>query len=457
MSSERVTYLRSLPAVRETCSKVFEAALKGENEYWDVDLSKETDIVDFVQSLIERDYAGDYASIPPHGRWRHLIPMPGNPDPLQALIASWQSASLDAIEISRRLVDLVVVSVLVDAGAGNEWRYTVGSGGAGGEEVRIGRSEGLALASLQMFKDGMFSSRGEQEVDSEGLKALTVSKLEEGFQVSPSNPMVGLAGRSNLLIRLGSLLPASPFFSHNGTSRPGNMVDYLLSHPSTQSVPSPSSQAYSVDVLALWEVVLEGLDVWPKDREGGLSMEGRSMGDVWRCDFLSRGGSGGEVAFHKLSQWMTYSLIEVFERNLNFRFRNKQHLTGLPEYRNGGLLLDFSLLSLRPSSLPSLYKALNLPPPPKPSSAPQTEETIDLLHLPSLPASHPAIVEWRAITVIMLDRIALKMREKSGLGEELQLAQVLEGGTWKAGREIAKKKREGGGPPINILSDGTVF
>jgi hypothetical protein len=57
------------------------------------------------------------------------------------------------------------------------------------------------------------------------------------------------------------------------------------------------------------------------------------------------------------------------------------------------------------------------------------------------------------------DRIADAIREKLSLTpEQLTLAQVLEGATWKGGREIAKQKRpETGGPPIEIESDGTVF
>ena len=41
--------------------------------------------------------------------------------------------------------------------------------------------------------------------------------------------------------------------------------------------------------------------------------------------------------------------------------------------------------------------------------------------------------------------------------EQLPLAKVLEGGTWAAGRRIARERREGGGPPLTIVSDGTVF
>ena len=37
------------------------------------------------------------------------------------------------------------------------------------------------------------------------------------------------------------------------------------------------------------------------------------------------------------------------------------------------------------------------------------------------------------------------------------LAKVLEGGTWQAGREIAREKRADATPPIRIQSDGTLF
>ncbi|MGE0634502.1 MAG: DUF1688 family protein, partial [Pseudobdellovibrionaceae bacterium] len=40
---------------------------------------------------------------------------------------------------------------------------------------------------------------------------------------------------------------------------------------------------------------------------------------------------------------------------------------------------------------------------------------------------------------------------------EFPLAKVLEGGTWWAGRFLAAEKRQGGPPPIQIKSDGTVF
>jgi hypothetical protein len=41
--------------------------------------------------------------------------------------------------------------------------------------------------------------------------------------------------------------------------------------------------------------------------------------------------------------------------------------------------------------------------------------------------------------------------------EQFPLAKVLEGGTWWAGRFLAKEKRSDGSPPLQIESDGTVF
>jgi Protein of unknown function (DUF1688) len=67
------------------------------------------------------------------------------------------------------------------------------------------------------------------------------------------------------------------------------------------------------------------------------------------------------------------------------------------------------------------------------------------------------IVEWRALTVALLDELAPLVRTALGLSAaQMPLACVLEGGTWAAGRVLATARR-GGTPPLNITSDGTVF
>jgi hypothetical protein len=164
----------------------------------------------------QRDFAPDYASIPPHGRWQHFNV--GGRDRIAALMASWPS-SVDPSERCRRLLDLFLVSVLLDAGAGTAWSYN-------SLESRrtFRRSEGLAIASLEMFKAGAFSSNASQpcQVDGEGLRKLTVEKMAAGLQVSKTNPLAGLEGRANLLIRLANALNNPTLFGAD--ARPGNML-----------------------------------------------------------------------------------------------------------------------------------------------------------------------------------------------------------------------------------------
>jgi len=76
---------------------------------------------------------------------------------------------------------------------------------------------------------------------------------------------------------------------------------------------------------------------------------------------------------------------------------------------------------------------------------------------PLEPQSEP-VVEWRALTVALLDRLAASVRERLGkTPQEFPLACVLEGGSWAAGREIALERRPDGSAPIMIVSDSTLF
>jgi hypothetical protein len=66
------------------------------------------------------------------------------------------------------------------------------------------------------------------------------------------------------------------------------------------------------------------------------------------------------------------------------------------------------------------------------------------------------VVEWRALTVSLLDEVARGVR--AALGQPLMpLGVVLEGGTWAAGRQIAAERRPGGPPPVKVASNGTLF
>jgi hypothetical protein len=161
-----------------------------------------------------------------------------------------------------------------------------------------------------------------------------------------------------------------------------------------------------------------------------LELAGVPLGDVWRHPVaVARDATAGFVPFHKLSQWLAYSLVEPLE-DAGLKVVELDALTGLPEYRNGGLLVDAG--ALRPKQRV-------------------------LLERPFAPGDE-AIVEWRALTVALLDRIGQHVRLHLGCdAATLPLVKVLEAGTWFAGRVVAAERRPGGGPPITVESDGPVF
>ena len=328
------------------------------------------------------------AAIPFHSRWRHFEA--GGRDRWAALAP--KLASLRREEIARRRMDLAVVSVLLDAGAGPDWRYR-----EPGTDETYTRSEGLGVASLHMFADGMFSRdpKGDPlRVDAERLATLTPMDIAMGFQVKAHNPMTGLEGRAGLLRKLGTI----------GLDRPGALFDVVA---------PGSGGGDEVKAASILAAVLDRLSpIWPS-----------AMGDVWPHPAI------GLVPFHKLSQWLSYSLVEPLE-GAGLKVVELDALTGLPEYRNGGLLVDAG--ALRPKQSALLTRKF----------APGDE----------------AIVEWRALTVALLDRIGEHARVHLGMDAvHLPLVKVLEAGTWFAGRMLAAERRPGGGPPIAVESDGTVF
>jgi hypothetical protein len=228
------------------------------------------------------------------------------------------------------------------------------------------------------------------------------------FQLAPTNPLVGLEGRAALLRKLGEVVSANPeYFGASG--RLGGLGVSFLAKAVGGALPAAT----------VLEGVLEALGaIWP----GRETCAGRNLGDVWRHPLL------GRVPFHKLSQWLTYSLAEPLEQ-AGVLIVDLDALTGLAEYRNGGLFVDGGVLLPREGVLSQVHAV-----------------------------SSTTVVEWRALTVALLDRTASAMRRRLGLSPEaLPLAKVLEGGTWSAGRRLAAERRPGGVPPLRVESDGTVF
>ena len=216
-SHAQISYLRSAQAVRDRCGQLFELCIQGHLKHFAGNLSCLDRVADYVIETTQAQYP-DF-NIPFHSRWRHFD-VGGVPRQQQLE----QALSGTALERARAKVDLVVTSVLLDAGAGAGWRYV-----EAGTGQTFTRSEGLAVASFHLFTEGAFSSQPEpMQVDTEGLRQLSQAKLEAGFQVSKTNPLVGIAGRLTLLHKLGQALAAQPERFGN-PARPGHLVDYLQS------------------------------------------------------------------------------------------------------------------------------------------------------------------------------------------------------------------------------------
>lgn len=399
---EALRLLLKPAAIRARAQEMLELGLAGKLMHFTVQPERLPACADYVLDTIRANYPS--LEIPFHARWRHFV---------IAGIDRWavldRAAHFrDAAERGRAAYDLAVVSVLLDAGAGPDWSYRDAVTGS-----QIGRSEGLALASLDMFAAGLFSADPAQPLraDAAALKRLDAAALAEGFRVGPANPLLAVEGRSALLNRLGEEL------ERQGMTRPGDLFDVFHAAAETGTLRAAHM---------LGEVLARFGGIWPSR----LTLGGIALGDTWRHPLIAQGTTTqGLVPFHKLSQWLTYSLIEPLEW-AGVAVIDVDELTGLPEYRNGGLLLDLGVIALK------------------------DEADMERRH----EAGSTLVVEWRALTVALLDEIGILVRQRLGrTREELPLAKVLEGGTWAAGRRIAAEKRQGGGPPLTIISDGTVF
>ncbi len=281
----------------------------------------------------------------------------------------------------------------------------------------FGRSEGLAVASFRAFMAGAFSSRPDDplRVDGVALQRIDANRLAHVFQAHADNPLVGLEARAALLNRLGdALLRDAPRFGPEG--RPGELFFRITDKARRTELPAEE----------LLHALLAGFGgVW----QGGPAPGGESLGDVWPHRYAGgQGPSAGWVPFHKLTQWLTYSLLEPFEQ-AGVQMHGLDELTALPEYRNGGLLIDTGVLVPRDPGL---------------------------TQMPLAPGDE-AIIEWRALTVALIDELAPLVRERLGrTAREMPLARILEGGTWHTGRALAQRLRDGR-PPLNIITDGTLF
>jgi hypothetical protein len=397
-TTDGASALLTAAAVRDRCGIVFAAAKRGETQHFRLVIARLEEAVCRVADITLRRYPD--LDVPYHSRWRHFSV--GGVDR-----AAQIAPGADPGEAARARIDLAVVSVLLDAGAGARWRFHEAETGR-----ILSRSEGLAVASLRAMQSGLFSADPAEpwRADASTLSQITSEALARAFQHGARNELAGIEGRAVLLRRLGEVCTAHPAL-FGTAARPGNLYDYWAARREKLTAPEILRT-----LLRLFG------PVWP----GRISLAGVPLGD---CGHHPAIPGDGLVPFHKLSQWLTYSLVEPLEA-AGLPVAEIDRLTGLAEYRNGGLFIDCGVLE--PRDLGIFQRAL------------------DALSEP--------VVEWRALTVALLDRLASRVRERLGkTAEGFPLARVLEGGSWAAGREIARERRPDGAPPLKVISDGTLF
>lgn len=402
-----LTMLRDPHTIRNRAHAILELAKQNKLHHFSLQPEQMAATASFVTEVIKEQYPN--LDIPYHSRWRHFEA--GGIDRIKKM--QEQLSSLSAVERGKVLYELVIISVFLDAGAGPSWCYKERASGK-----EFSRSEGLALASLNLYQSGGFSTHPHEpfRVDAQRLIEFSEQDLQHGFQITDSNPLEGVSGRVALLNRLGKTIQENTKYF----SQAGRLGDFYT------CVSSMATHG-QLEAAQIFQAVLGAFNtIWP----ARLSYQGVALGDVWLHSALKSQALGSEyVPFHKLSQWLTYSLMEPLEQ-AGIQVTQLETLTGLPEYRNGGLLIDTGLLRVK------------------------DQDALKQSHDPS----SELVVEWRALTVALLDELADLIRhnlQKST--QELPLAKILQGGTWEAGRRIAREKRNQGTPPLQIISDGTVF
>ncbi len=401
-----VDWLLSAEAIRARCREIYELGLANQLDHFSLHVDKLEQCADFVLETAKEAYPD--LNIPFHSRWRHFV-VDG--------VDRWQAfcklpVDLDNLTKSQIGFDLVFVSVLLDAGAGEAWSYRDSKTGK-----TLSRSEGLAIASFDMFLRGDFSSNPTNpwQVDAKGLLHFSGNTLAEGFQVSKDNPLAGFDNRLELLNRLGEQLNQRFFVKNDLNPRVSEFLNTLKK--------KFGDSLSAGDLLA--EILHYFVDIWPH----GKVVNHQCVGDVGvHSKVNSRELPSNLVPFHKLSQWLAYSLIEPLHWT-GIRVTDLDQMTGLPEYRNGGLFIDTGVLHPKAHVLEQTHAANAEP-----------------------------IVEWRALTVCLLDEVAATVRKKlNRTANELPLVKILQGGTWSAGRKIARQLRADGSPPIRLKNEGTVF
>ncbi|KAI8354608.1 hypothetical protein EDC96DRAFT_516679 [Choanephora cucurbitarum] len=431
VDKESSQYMSSLHSVRYSCFKVQEVAAKDKLCHFDLDPSKLEDMVQLVVSILKRDH-NDFTKIPSYGCWRYFDS--DGVSCIQKLIDSW--ANVDTTEQVRRVLDLFVVFILLDCNLGRDYAFREST-----TNYTNKRREGVAAGVWKMFLAGTFSADPNQphKVDLKALIDLTQSDFSNGFENNLFESEDSLDDKYRLIKHLANVLQSRSgyFGSKEGHDRrPGNLIDYLLLHPTTIK----TRKGPLIHIEAIWPVVLE----ISKPSVFNNSLD--QLGDVWSCPTL---GPNELVSFHDLSQWMVYSIIEPMEKLMGAIIEGTEQLTSPSDYPNGGLLIDTGFIALKKEDyergVEMFHRNSLLPGQPK----------VEVI--PMFDISDPVVIEWRALTTAYMDLLSEQVRNVLRVEKKtLRLSQIIQSGTHTAGRELAEITRPNTQEPPIIMKIHTV-
>ena len=400
----------SAQAIRSSASAVMARAQANESRHFTWHPERMAVATAYVVALMKERYPDGL--VPLYSIWRHVAS--GDQNRWNQLAAEHGlSPETTRLEHARAQIDFAVVAALMAGGQAPLWHYSDTSSGQ-----HLPQPPGMAVAVLRWMGAGAFSSLSTHpvQVDAQGLAMVDGASMNLAFQVGPNNPLPGIAMRVSALHQLGLALeqhaqlfslPEAP-----GVLRPGHLVDTLFRLAPTGRIKAASLLSMLLHAFG---------EVW----HGPNELNGVNLGDCWRHE----AAPGGWVAFHQQAQWLAYSLIEPLQ-TAGLTVTDLDVLTGLPDLRNGGLLLDLGILQARDRAF----------------------------HTQRWTLDAEAVVEWRALSVAILDHLAESVRGELGLTvESFPVGRLMEAGTWAAGCKIALAKRPAGSPPVQIDSDGAAF
>ena len=308
--------------------------------------------------------------MPFHSRWRHFV---WNGEDRWASLdrrTRWPNAAARG----RAAFDLAIVSVLLDAGAGPQWQY----------RDRRNRAEHRPLRRLGARKPRdvcrrRFLVRSERSAAGRRRRAGAACRRRARARLSGHDiQSAGRGRRPRAICCAGSatLIASKPDVFGRKTRRGRAACSIILPRwPVAAAFPRRH-------ILA--ELLRHLGPIWPSR----LTLGGVPLGDCWRHPSLTTAdATNGLVPLHKLSQWLAYSLIEPLQWS-GIAVTDIDGLTGLSEYRNGGLFVDLRRVAASRSGRCRARVTMS---------------------------PRALVVEWRALTVALLDKLADEMRRRLGM------------------------------------------